>query len=155
MSGMHAEGSGTYSGVTPPHRPITSGGVCAEASSPTRLATAGHSAIVGELAKSAKSLEPLSGFEPETYGLRNRSESSDSKYLDPNMANPWPTDAIEAAKALLRDIADGHSIMPARAFALADTVLQSEVAEAARAVHSAESRFLLRRVIQDRCHRTW
>ena len=38
--------------------------------------------------------------------------------------------------------------MPARAFALADTVLQSEVAEAARAVHSAESRFLLRRVIQ-------
>ena len=78
------------------------------------MATAGHSAIVGELAKSVESLEPPSGFEPETYGLGNRSESSDSKYLDPNMANPWPTDAIEAAKALLRDIADGHSIMPAR-----------------------------------------
>ena len=71
----------------------------------------------------------------------------DSADLHPNMANPWPTNATEAAKALLRDIADGRSIVPERAHALADTILQSELAEAARAVHSAESHFLLRRVI--------
>ena len=71
----------------------------------------------------------------------------DSADLHPNMANPWPTNATEAAKALLRDIADGRSIVPERAHALADTILQSELAEAARAVYNAESHFLLRRVI--------
>ena len=87
-------------------------------------------------------------FERVTYGLGNQSESMDSADLHPNMANPWPTSATEAAKALLRDIADGRSIVPERAHALADTILQSELAEAARAVHNAESHFLLRRVIQ-------
>ena len=90
---------------------------------PTGLATVGHDAIRVESAKPLILMALPTRFERVTYGLGNQSESMDSADLHPNMANPWPTSATEAAKALLRDIADGRSIVPERAHALADTIL--------------------------------